>query len=139
MTSSCQVITGLLGAHGQGGPCSDTLPDFSYHNSFLVLDPGEAWVLETAGTLWVAEKVEAGVRNISNCLRFKLPHLSSAQCAMTRSQRDDQDGPVERGAAGHGPGPRLVGRGGRLQLGRGDVRAEAGQPRQPRHQVALRR
>ena len=70
--TSCQVITGLLGAHGQGGPCSDTLPDFSYHNSFLVADPGEAWVLETAGTLWVAEKVEAGVRNISNCLRSEL-------------------------------------------------------------------
>ena len=91
MTASYQVITDLLGAHGQGGPCSDTLPDFSYHNSFLVADPGEAWVLETAGTLWVAEKVEAGVRNISNCLRFKLLHLSIAQCAMTRSQRDDQD------------------------------------------------
>ena len=63
------VITDLLAQHGQGGQCSDIVPDFSYHNSFLIADRTEAWVLETAGTVWVAERVSSGVRNISNCLR----------------------------------------------------------------------
>jgi len=62
------VITDLLAQHGQGGQCSDIVPDFSYHNSFLIADRTEAWVLETADTVWVAERVSSGVRNISNCL-----------------------------------------------------------------------
>lgn len=62
------VITNLLARHGQGGQCSDIVPDFSYHNSFLIADRAEAWVLETADTFWVAERVSSGVRNISNCL-----------------------------------------------------------------------
>ncbi|TRY61830.1 hypothetical protein TCAL_12547 [Tigriopus californicus] len=62
------VITDLLEKFGQGGPCSDIIPDFSYHNAFLIADHQEAWVLETADRFWVAEK---GVRNISNCMSIR--------------------------------------------------------------------
>ena len=51
------VITDLLDKFGQGGPCSDILDKYFYHNSFLIVDAKEAWVLESAGKLWVAEKV----------------------------------------------------------------------------------
>lgn len=63
-----EVITELLERYGQGGPCSDIIPHFTYHNSFLIADPKEAWVLETAGKIWAAEKITAGCRNISNAL-----------------------------------------------------------------------
>eukprot|EP00088_Acartia_fossae_P059803 TRINITY_DN7138_c0_g1_i2.p1 TRINITY_DN7138_c0_g1~~TRINITY_DN7138_c0_g1_i2.p1 ORF type:complete len:394 (+),score=80.46 TRINITY_DN7138_c0_g1_i2:48-1229(+) len=62
------TITALLDTYGQGGQCSNIISDFSYHNSFLIADQKEAWVLETAEKLWVAELVTTGVRNISNCM-----------------------------------------------------------------------
>jgi len=74
------VITDLLECYGQGGRCSNIVPDFSYHNSFLIADCKEAWVLETADKLWVAERVEEGPRNISNCMSIttKIDMESSA-------------------------------------------------------------
>lgn len=62
------IITGLLEKYGQGGLCSDSIKDFTYHNSFLIVDKNEAWVLETAGQFWAAERITSGFRNISNCL-----------------------------------------------------------------------
>lgn len=61
------VITALLEKYGQGGTCSES-SSFTYHNSFLMVDPYEAFVLETADRQWAAERVESGARNISNCL-----------------------------------------------------------------------
>ena len=63
-----EVITDLLEQFGQGGPCSDIVPEHVYHNSFLIADANEAWILETARTFWVAQRVTSGVRNISNCM-----------------------------------------------------------------------
>ncbi|GAB4329462.1 MAG: dipeptidase [Promethearchaeota archaeon] len=61
------AVAGLLERYGQGGPCT-VHGDMFYHNSFLFADASEAWVLETAGQWWVAERVAGGVRNISNGL-----------------------------------------------------------------------
>lgn len=59
-------ITSLLEQYGQGGNCSASRRMF-YHNSFIIADPREAWVFETAGRYWVAERVK-DVRSISNAL-----------------------------------------------------------------------
>ena len=50
-------MTSLLEQYGQGGPCTDIQPPNSYHNSFIIADPTEAWVVETAGRHWAAEKI----------------------------------------------------------------------------------
>jgi secernin len=58
------VITALLAEHEQGGNCGFQRT-LTYHNSFLIADPSDAWVLETAGPHWAAKRVE-GVYTISN-------------------------------------------------------------------------
>jgi dipeptidase len=60
------TIIELLERHGQGGNCGYAHPIF-YHNSFLICDAGDAWVLETAGKEWAAERVK-DVRSISNAI-----------------------------------------------------------------------
>uniref|UniRef100_A0A8C6ZKJ1 Secernin-2 n=1 Tax=Nothoprocta perdicaria TaxID=30464 RepID=A0A8C6ZKJ1_NOTPE len=60
-----RVIAALLERHGQGGPCKEEPAPFCYHNTFLLADRAEAWVLETAGPYWAAQQ---GSRNISNQL-----------------------------------------------------------------------
>ena len=62
-----QVIVNLMGEFGQGGNCAEHF-SMNYHNSYLIADETEAWVLETAGVYWVAEKTTSGTRSISNSL-----------------------------------------------------------------------
>jgi len=62
-----QRIIDLLAEHGQGGPCGYQDKKLSYHNSYLIADPREAWVLETAGPLWAALKI-SDLYSISNGL-----------------------------------------------------------------------
>jgi secernin len=58
-SDAVDVMTALLEAHGQGGPAES--PDGEpYPSSFLVADPGEAWVLETSGRSWAAKQVDRG-------------------------------------------------------------------------------
>lgn len=62
-----EVISTLLKAHGQGGRMGYRHRGFSYASSFLIADRSEAWVLETAGSVWAAARAPA-VRSISNGL-----------------------------------------------------------------------
>ena len=78
------VLVDLLEVHGQGGGCGHEHRSFTYHNSFLVADPQDAWVLETAGTKWAVEHVTAGVRTISNAL--SIPELSARYTDRLRSR-----------------------------------------------------
>jgi dipeptidase len=60
------VISEHLQRYGQAGPGGYRDKHFRYDSSFLLADPEEAWVLETAGSLWAAKQVERWA--ISNAL-----------------------------------------------------------------------
>ncbi|AIF69606.1 peptidase U34 [Palaeococcus pacificus DY20341] len=64
-----EFVISLIENYGQGGNGSYG-HKLLYHNSFIIADPKEAWVLETAGKHWVAKKVE-GVYSISNALTIE--------------------------------------------------------------------
>jgi len=59
-----QVMTELIGEHGQGkfGKYADVLND----NGFIVADPSEAYVIETAGHDWAVKRVTSalGISNV---------------------------------------------------------------------------
>ena len=61
------VISELLAEHGQGGAA--LAPDGSgYHNSFLLADPREAWILETTGRSWAARPAKLDALTNHLCL-----------------------------------------------------------------------
>ncbi len=63
------VITNLVetfGQFGSGSPAQGIIA--AYDNSFIIADPDEAWILETAGTRWAARRLDSGVASISNKL-----------------------------------------------------------------------
>jgi secernin len=62
------IMTRLLEKYSQGG--SHSLTGYNYHNSFLIADTEEAYVLETAGDWWIAEIVK-DYRSISNHISIK--------------------------------------------------------------------
>jgi len=68
-TQALNLIIELLGKYGQGGNASQVTKTL-YHNSYIIADPKEAWVLETADKFWIAEKVK-DIRSISNTLTIE--------------------------------------------------------------------
>jgi secernin len=67
--AALEVMTNLLAQYGQGGNCGLKHKTY-YHNSFILADPNEAWVLETAGKQWAAERVK-DIRSISNGITIR--------------------------------------------------------------------
>ena len=61
-----EVIISLLEEFGQGGNCGFA-HEMYYHNSFLIADPNDTWVLETVSKQWAARQIKQ-VYSISNCL-----------------------------------------------------------------------
>lgn len=59
----------LIEQYGQGGRAGYT-QNLKYHNSYIIADHKEAYVLETAGRHWVYKKVE-DVYSISNTLTIR--------------------------------------------------------------------
>jgi secernin len=62
-----ETIVQLLADFGQGGICGYEDKRLAYHNSFIIADPRQGWVLETAGHLWAAVRIK-GSYSISNGL-----------------------------------------------------------------------
>ncbi|KAM6453486.1 secernin-2 isoform 1-T2 [Liasis olivaceus] len=89
-----RVITSLLESYGQGGSCKEAPTPFVYHNTFLLADRTEAWVLETAGRFWVAQRTQEGARNISNQLTIGTDitseHVGLRQHAQKQGWWNDQ-------------------------------------------------
>lgn len=64
--AALEVITSLLETYGQGGS-GGYQHKFYYHNSFIIADRHQAWVLETVDRHWAARRVR-DVASISNGL-----------------------------------------------------------------------
>jgi len=62
-----ELVTSMLARYGQGGRCGYRQKNFRYHNAFVFADRESAWLLETAGPYWAAERV-SGLRTASNVL-----------------------------------------------------------------------
>ena len=61
------AIAAVVAQYGQFGSASPTRGlSGAYHNSFIIADPKEAWILETTGGHWVARRIAAGSTSISN-------------------------------------------------------------------------
>ena len=66
--NALDIMIELIENPGQGGPHHPG--GGSYHNSFIIADPMEAYVLETAGEWWIVEIVN-DFRSISNDISIR--------------------------------------------------------------------
>lgn len=82
-----ECIIELLETYGQDACGGYRNQRFFYHNSFLVADAAEAWVLETAGRHWVAQKVSFGIRSISNRLSIEQDYDLISTDAIAHAQK----------------------------------------------------
>lgn len=84
--TAIELIASLLEQYGQ-----DAMAGYGqkahYHNSFVVADPSEAWLMETAGKEWVAARIQApraisGFLSIGN--EYELSSPGVEQTARTK-------------------------------------------------------
>jgi secernin len=68
-----ELIGALVAEYGQFGSGNPGKPHDtgSYENAFLIADPNEAWVFETAGRRWAARRLRQGCASISNELSIR--------------------------------------------------------------------
>ena len=66
---ACELIIDLIQQYGQGGNCGYKTKIY-YHNSFIIVDPSDGYVLETSGKKYAIEKIK-GFRAISNGLTIE--------------------------------------------------------------------
>lgn len=71
-----EVITTLLAVYGQGGQAGHT-HRLVYDNSYIISDRTEAWILETVGRDWAAQRVDR-TASISNGLTLEHAERASA-------------------------------------------------------------
>jgi secernin len=80
------LIPQLILQHGQGGRMGFRNHRFRYSSSFLLADPNECWVLETAGRFWAADRV-TGVRTLSNGLTLGVEAVRKDPAAVAFAQK----------------------------------------------------
>ncbi|MCZ8134210.1 MAG: C69 family dipeptidase, partial [Algoriphagus sp.] len=73
---ACQVIIALLQEYGQNACGGYKNKNFYYHNSFLIADPKEAFILETAGKSWAYRSMDS-FGSISNGLTIEENYLEA--------------------------------------------------------------
>ncbi len=82
-----KIIIGLLEEYGQGGNGA-YYGELNYHNSFLIVDNDEGWLLETAGEYWAAKRT-VDLCTISNSLTigndFDLIHSEAIKHAVDKN------------------------------------------------------
>ncbi len=69
-TEAVNIIQNLLKKYGQDACGGYQDKGMFYHNSFIIADPTEGYVLETAGAFWVLKKI-TGYTAISNILTIE--------------------------------------------------------------------
>ncbi len=86
--SAVNTIVALLERYGQDACGGYTNRDFFYHNSFLIADPREVWLLETVDRLWAARRITQGAVSISNGLTLDTDYhrLSPAAPAFAKKR-----------------------------------------------------
>lgn len=80
------VIIELLEQFGQGGN-GVQFGEMYYHNSFLIANHEDAWVLETIDKHWVAQQVK-DVYSISNCLSIQSEWDIASESLTERTAQD---------------------------------------------------
>lgn len=83
------LMTEIIEEYGQWGAAKIGDPDDegSYDNTFMIVDPNEAYVLETAGHRWVVKKLEDGFWAISNEPSLR-DNWTSASADLTEHARE---------------------------------------------------
>lgn len=71
-----EVISTALDKHGQGGNWQESVDYAVFHSSFLVADRSAAWVLETAGQLWAAKKLDGNNALLTNLCSFNVSRFN---------------------------------------------------------------